>query len=112
MSVVDDERINPIDFGSWGQTTLFAQSLSIFTCMFLMMRGGTLLILVNGVKGQGQLWHSTYEILWAKYTLQILPYQILITFKLHMSVVDDKRINPIDFGRGVKGQGQLWYSVY
>ena len=38
-------------------TTVFAQSLSNFTCTFTMMRGGTLLILGHRVKGQGQLWH-------------------------------------------------------
>ena len=46
-------------------TTVFAQSLSNFTCTFAMMRGGTLLILGHGVKGQGQLWHSVYKTLWA-----------------------------------------------
>ena len=51
-------------------TTVFAQSLSNFTCTFPMMRGGTLLILGHGVKGQdqlwqGQLWHSVYKTLWA-----------------------------------------------
>ena len=73
MKVVNDERRNPIDFGSQGQrsrstvalcvydlvgtiaTTVFAQSLSNFTCKLWMMRGGTLLILGHGVKGQGQL---------------------------------------------------------
>ena len=56
-----DERRNPIDFGSRGQrsrstltlclwnlvgkiqTTVFALSLSNYTCQLLMMRGGTLL---------------------------------------------------------------------
>ena len=46
-------------------TTVFAQSLSNFTCTFAMMRGGTLLILGHGVTGQGQLWHSVYKTLWA-----------------------------------------------
>ena len=46
-------------------TTVFAQSLSNFTCTFAMMRGGTLLILGHGIKGQGQLWHSVYKTLWA-----------------------------------------------
>ena len=32
-------------------TTVFAQSLSNFTCKLWMMRGGTLLILGHGVKG-------------------------------------------------------------
>ena len=47
----------------------------------------------------------------------------LITFKLHMYISHDERRNPIDFGSrgrgtllilglGVKGQGQLWHSVY
>ena len=34
-------------------TTVLAQSLLNFTCTFTMMRGGTLLILGHGVKGQG-----------------------------------------------------------
>ena len=41
-------------------TSIFAQSLSNFTCTFAMRRGGTLLILGHRVKGQGQLWHSVY----------------------------------------------------
>ena len=47
-------------------TTVFTQSLSNFTCKLWMMRGGTLLILGHGVKGQGQLWHSMYKTLWAR----------------------------------------------
>ena len=47
-------------------TTVFAQSLSNFTCKLWMMRGGTLLILGHGVKGQGQLWHSVYKTLWTR----------------------------------------------
>ena len=52
-------------------TTVFAQSLSNFTCTFAMMREGTLLILGHGVKGHGQLWqgqllHSVYKTLWAR----------------------------------------------
>ena len=47
-------------------TTVFAQSLSNFTCTFAMMRGGTLLILGHGVKGRGQLWHSVYKTLWTQ----------------------------------------------
>ena len=91
IKVVDDERRNPIDFGSQGQrsrstlalcvwdrvntiqTTVFVQSLSNFTCKLLMMRGGTLLIWGHGVKGQGQLWHSVYKTLWTRYRLQFLP---------------------------------------
>ena len=95
MLAMDDNRRNPIDFGShlppcnslegdivmqpfmchwvsemvheWVhrvcgtiQTTIFARSLSNFTCKLRMMRGGTLLILGCGVKGQGQLLHSVY----------------------------------------------------
>ena len=37
------------------------------------MRGGTLLILGHGVKGQGQLWHFVYKTLWTRYRLQFLP---------------------------------------
>ena len=33
-------------------TTVFDQSLSNFTCKLWMMRGGTLLILGYGIKGQ------------------------------------------------------------
>ena len=55
------------------QTTVFAQSLSNCTCTFTMMRGGTLLILGNKVKGQGQLWHYAYKTLWTLYRLQFLP---------------------------------------
>ena len=52
-------------------TTVFDQSLSNFTCKFLMMRGGTLFILGHGIKGQSQLWHSLYKTLWTRYRLQI-----------------------------------------
>ena len=38
------------------QTTLFARSLSNFACKLFMMRGGTILIVGHGVKGQDQLW--------------------------------------------------------
>ena len=54
-------------------TTVFAQLLSNFTCTFAMMRGGTLLILGHGVKGQGQLWHAVYKTLWTRYRLHFLP---------------------------------------
>ena len=47
-------------------TTVFAQSLSNFTCTFAMMRGGALLILGHGVKGLGQLWHSVHKTLWTR----------------------------------------------
>ena len=42
--------------------------------------------------------------LWARY------YSFcLITFKLHMHIVDERR-NPIDFR--LRGQGHIWHSVY
>ena len=52
------------------QTKIFDQSLSNFTCTLFMMRGGTLFILGHRVKGQGQLWHSMYKTLRARYRLQ------------------------------------------
>ena len=48
-------------------TTVFDQSLSNFTCKLWMMRGGTLLILGYGVKGQSQIWHSVYKTVWTRY---------------------------------------------
>ena len=54
-------------------TTVFAQSLSHFTCTLTIFRGGTLLILGHGVKGQGQLWHFVYKTLWTRYRQQFLP---------------------------------------
>ena len=87
--VVHDDRRNPTDFGSqvqrsrtnwhfvnktlWaGYTLVFAQSLSNFTCKLFLMRGGTLLILGHGVRGQGQIWQSIFKTLWTSYTLQFL----------------------------------------
>ena len=65
-------------------TIVFAQSLSNFTCIFAMMRGGTLLILGHGVKGQGQLW-----------------------------LCHDERRNPIDFGsRGQRSRSTLAWSTF
>ena len=58
------------DFVDMIQTTVLAQSLSDFTCKLWIIRGGTLMILDHGVKGQGQLWHSVYKILWTRYRLQ------------------------------------------
>ena len=52
-------------------TTVFDQSLSNFICNLWMMRGGTLLILGHGIKGQSQLWHSVYKTLWTRYRLQL-----------------------------------------
>ena len=60
----------------------------------LTMRRGTILILGYRVEGQGQLWHSVYNTLLARYRLQFF---VPITFKLNMQVVDNERSNPIDF---------------
>ena len=90
MHICHDERKSPIDFGSRGQrsrstlalcvknlvdtiqTTVFAKSLSNFTCKLWMMRRGTLLILGHRDKGQGQLWQSAYKPLWTWQRLQFL----------------------------------------
>ena len=66
-------------------TTVITQSLSNFTCKLWMMRGGTLLILGQGVKGQGQLWHSVYKTFKACGHNSDSHYSFCpITFKLHM----------------------------
>ena len=46
-------------------TTVFAQSLSNFTCELWMIGG-------HRVKGEGQLWHSVYQTLCTRYRLQFL----------------------------------------
>ena len=51
------------------QTTVFVRSHSNFTCKLWMMT----IDLRSGVKGQGQLWHSACETLWAWLRLQCLP---------------------------------------
>ena len=77
------------------QITVFARSLSNFTCTLLMMRGGTLLIF-------GQRSRSTLALGCIKPCGQDPDYSFWpITFKLHMQVVDDERRNPIDFGSKV-----------
>ena len=72
-----------------------------------MMRGGTLLILGCGVKGQGQgqgqRLYSVYKTLGFDTDYSFCP----ITFKFYMLVLDDERRNLIDLGFEVKGQGQL-----
>ena len=67
-----------------------------------MMRGGTLLILGHGVKGQGQLCHSVYNALLAQYRLQFMSNHF------QTSHVDDEGRNPIDFGsRGHRSRSTL-----
>ena len=83
MYIVDDERRNHIYFGSRGQRSrsnlalclqnlvgTFFKSLFKMTCQFLIMRGGVLLSLGHGVKGQ--IWLSVYKTFWARYRLQFL----------------------------------------
>ena len=66
-------------------TKVFVQSLSNFTCKLWIMRGGTLLILGHGVKGQGQLWHSVYKTLWTRYRLTVFAQSLSnFTCKLRM----------------------------
>ena len=72
-------------------TTVFAQSLSNFTCTFSMMRGGTLLILGHEVK-------VNFGTLYIKPCGHDSDYSFCpITFKLHMHICHDERRNPIDF---------------
>ena len=74
-------------------TTVFDQSLSNFTCKLWMMRGGTLLILGHGIKGQ-----SNFGTLCIRPCGHDTDYKFSqITFRLHMQVVDDERRNHIDF---------------
>ena len=83
--------------------TVFAQSLSKFTCKLWMMRGGTLFILGHGVKGQGQLWNSVYKTSWTRYRLQFLPKYFQTSHTSGTLLILD---------HGVQGQGQLWHSIY
>ena len=91
-------------------TTVFAQSLSNFTCKLWMMREGSRLILGHGVKGQGQLWHSVYKTLWAGYRLQFLPSHFQ-TSHVSCGWWEVRGRTLLILGHGVKGQGQLWHSV-
>ena len=65
------------------------------------MRGGTLLILGHGVKGEGQLWHSVYNTLWTRYRLQFKPNHF------QTSHVTCGGGTLLILGHGVIGQGQL-----
>ena len=108
--------VDPSCFTLWTRyriaTTVFAQSLSNFTCTLFMMRGGTLLILVHGVKGHGQLWHSIYKTLWARYRLQLLPNHFQTSHascgwweeEPYWFSVTGSKVN-------TGSQGQLWHSV-
>ena len=76
--------------------TSFAQSLSNFTCMLWIMRGGTLLNWDHRIKGQFE--HSVFKRCGQDTAYSFSP----ITFKIHMKVVDDERRNLIDYGSKVK----------
>ena len=80
------------------------QSLSNFACKFCMMRGGTLLILVMGLKVKVNLGTLCIKSCWHDTDYSFCP----IAFKLHMQVVDDERRNPIDSGL----QGQRSRSTF
>ena len=153
-------RIQPPDF---------ALSLSNFICALWIMRGRTVLILGHGskvkvnygtlcIRHYGQdtdcsfcpitfklytevmnderrspiyfrsrstlvlcirpFWHNTdYSLFPMTFKLQ-MKYRWMWRktnhqpIKLHMQVVDDERRNRFDFGSWIKGQGQLWHSVY
>ena len=69
-----------------------------------MMRGETLLILGHGIKGQGQLGTLCIKTCGHNTDYSFCP----ITFKLHMYIVHDERINTIDFGLW----GTVMHSVY
>ena len=126
MWVVDDERRNPLDLGSQGQswrstlalcvsdivhtiqTTVFAQSFSNFSCKLWMMRGGTLLIFGQGVEGQGQLRHYVLDLV---DTIQTTVFaQSLSNFTCKLSMMRGGTL--LIMGHGIKDKGQLWHSVY
>ena len=71
------------------------------------MRGGTLLILGHGVKGQGQLWHSMYKTLWTGYRLQ---FQSLSNFTCRLWMM--RRRFLLIWVRGSKVKVKLWHSAY
>ena len=86
------------------QTTVFAQSLSNFTCKLRMMRGGTLLIWPTGSKVK-----VNFGTLCMRPCGQDTDYSLSpITFKLHMMRGGTLLI----LGHEVKCQDQLWYCVY
>ena len=69
--------------------------------MLWMMRGGTVTILGNGVKVQGQLRQSVYKTLWTRFSTfvqSLSNFTCTFTFKFHMHVVDDE----IDFRSKVR----------
>ena len=76
------------------QTTVFAQSLSNFTCKLWIMRGGILLILGHGSKVKVNFGTLCIRPCGHDTDYSFCP----ITFKLYIKVVDDERRNPIDFG--------------
>ena len=89
--------------------TVFAQSLSNFTCTFTMMRGGTLLILGQGSKVKVNFGKVNFGTLYIKPCGHDSDYSFCpITFKLHMHIRHDEKKNPIDFGsRGQRSRSNL-----
>ena len=86
---------------------VFAQWLSNFTCKLFMMRGGTLLILGHGSKVKvkfGTLYHLVD-------TIQTIIF-FVITFKLTWKLFMMRGGTLLILGHGVKGQGQLWHSLF
>ena len=129
---MDDEKRNPIDFGSQSQrsrSTLalcvynlvgniqIAASLSLITFKLHMQVVGnerrTLLILGRVVKGQGQLWFTVYKNLWAHYSSLLAQYRLQF---LHFQTSQSCKLRIMSgrtlsiFGCGVKGQGR-WINI-
>ena len=86
------------------QTTVFAQSLSNFTCKLWMMRGGTVLILGHGVKGQ-----LCVQDLVGRIQTTVFA-QSLSNFTCKLWLMRGGTL--LILGHGVKGQGHFWHSVY
>ena len=101
MQVVNDDKRNLIDFRCQRKgkilhykTEVLVQSLSNFTRKFRIMRGGTLLMIGCGVKGQDRLWDYVNINGVDSIKTTVLPDH----FKLHMQVKDDERRNLMEFG--------------
>ena len=89
-------------------TSVFAQSLSKFTCKFWMMRGGTLLILGHGSKVK-----VNFGALCIRPCGQDTDYSFCrITFNRHIKLWMMRGGTLLILRYGVKGQGQLWHSVH
>ena len=87
-------------------TTVFAQSLSNFTCKLWMIKGGTLLIL--GQTSRSTLALCVEDLVDTIATTVFAQSLSNFTYKLWMMRGGTLLI----LGHGVKGQCQLWHSVY